>query len=46
MTPDFSDLCMMAKAEGLTYEALVAEIMAPALRRVRSRRREQVAVVA
>lgn len=46
MTPDFSDLCMMAKADGLTYEALVAEIMAPALRRVRGQKREQVAVVA
>jgi D-alanine-D-alanine ligase len=33
MTPDFSDLCVMAKAEGLGYEALVGEIMAPAVRR-------------
>jgi D-alanine-D-alanine ligase len=34
MTPEFSDLCVMAKAEGTTYAALVAEIMAPALRRL------------
>ncbi|HVZ31823.1 MAG TPA: hypothetical protein VG963_05325, partial [Polyangiaceae bacterium] len=38
MTPDFSDLCVMAKAEGLSYDALVAEIMAPALRRHRQTR--------
>jgi D-alanine-D-alanine ligase len=35
MAPDFSDLCVMAKVEGLSYNALVAEIMAPALRRAR-----------
>jgi D-alanine--D-alanine ligase len=33
MTPDFSDLCMMARAEGMAYQPLVHEIMAPALRR-------------
>lgn len=36
MTPEFSDLCVMAKAEGMTYDALVAEIMAPALNRLKS----------
>jgi D-alanine-D-alanine ligase len=46
MTPNFSDLCVMAKAESTDYHALVGEIMAPALRRVRVQRREQVAVVA
>jgi D-alanine-D-alanine ligase len=46
IAPNFSDLCMMAKAEGTSYEALVAEIMAPALRRLKAARREQVAVVA
>jgi D-alanine-D-alanine ligase len=42
MAPNFSDLCVMAKAEGTTYEALVAEIMAPAVRRFRAQRREHV----
>jgi D-alanine-D-alanine ligase len=37
MAPNFSDLCVMAKVENLSYSALVAEIMAPALRRQRSR---------
>lgn len=46
MAPNFSDLCMMAKAEGTSYEKLVGEIMAPAVRRVRGQKREQVAVVA
>jgi len=36
MTPDFSDLCVMAKVEGLDYASLVAEIMAPAVHRCRS----------
>jgi D-alanine-D-alanine ligase len=38
MAPNFSDLCVMAKVEDLSYNALVAEIMAPAVRRYRSRR--------
>jgi D-alanine-D-alanine ligase len=46
IAPNFSDLCMMAKAEGTSYEALVAEIMAPAVRRLRASRRADVAVVA
>jgi D-alanine-D-alanine ligase len=46
MAPNFSDLCVMAKAEGVSYEQLVAEIMAPAVRRFRAQRREQVSVVA
>jgi D-alanine-D-alanine ligase len=37
MAPNFSDLCVMAKVEDTTYDALVAEIMAPAVRRHRSR---------
>lgn len=36
MAPNFSDLCVMAKSEGTEYEALVAEILAPAVRRTRS----------
>lgn len=46
IAPNFSDLCMMVKAENRTYDQLVAEIMAPALRRLRDKRREQVAVSA
>jgi D-alanine-D-alanine ligase len=42
IAPNFSDLCMMSKAENRNYEQLVAEIMAPALRRLRDKRREQV----
>ena len=37
MAPNFSDLCVMAKVEDLSYNALVAEIMAPAVRRYRAR---------
>jgi D-alanine-D-alanine ligase len=37
MAPDFSDLCVMAKVEALDYEALVAEIMAPAIKRQQAR---------
>ncbi|MDB4977692.1 MAG: D-alanine--D-alanine ligase, partial [Myxococcaceae bacterium] len=37
MAPNFSDLCVMAKVEQTSYDALVAEIMAPAVKRVRSR---------
>jgi D-alanine-D-alanine ligase len=44
IAPNFSDLCMMVKAEERTYDQLVAEIMAPALRRLRDKRREQVSV--
>jgi len=33
MAPNFSDLCVMAKVEGTSYDALVAEILAPGLRR-------------
>lgn len=46
IAPNFSDLCVMAKAEGTSYEKLVAEIMAPALRRLRERRREQAPAMA
>jgi D-alanine-D-alanine ligase len=46
MAPNFSDLCVMAKAEGTSYDDLVAEIMAPAVRRFRAQKREQVSVVA
>jgi len=34
MTAGWSDLCMIAEAEGLSYDALIGRIMAPALRRL------------
>ena len=34
IAPNFSDLCMMIKAENRSYEQLVSEIMGPALRLV------------
>jgi D-alanine-D-alanine ligase len=33
LTPGWSDLCMIADAAGLTYEALIGRILAPAIRR-------------
>jgi D-alanine-D-alanine ligase len=33
MAPNFSDLCVMANAEGTGYEKLVGEILAPGVRR-------------
>ena len=33
LTPGFSDLCQIATAAGIDYTSLVAEILAPALRR-------------
>jgi D-alanine-D-alanine ligase len=39
LTPDWSDLCMISKAAGLTYAELIGEILAPAIRRHHERRR-------
>lgn len=39
LTPDWSDLCMIAKAAGLSYPELIGEILAPAIRRHHERRR-------
>lgn len=33
MTPDYSNLCLIAKGAGLDYVSLIGEIMAPAMRR-------------
>ncbi len=33
LTPEWSDLCIIAKAAGLSYEALIGRILAPAIRR-------------
>lgn len=38
LTPDWSDLCLIAKAAGMDYPALVAAILRPALRRLRAQR--------
>ncbi|TNF25961.1 MAG: D-alanine--D-alanine ligase [Deltaproteobacteria bacterium] len=40
LTPGWSDLCMIATAADLDYESLIAEIMAPALRRFEDQTRE------
>ena len=39
IAPNFSDLCVMANVESISYEALVREIMTPALRRLREANR-------
>jgi D-alanine-D-alanine ligase len=41
LAPGFSDLCVIAAGAGMDYRALVGEIMAPALRRLRERRKER-----
>jgi len=38
LTPDWSDLCLIAQAAGMSYRDLIGEILAPALRRHRLRR--------
>ena len=39
LTPDWSDLCMIAKAADLSYRELIGEILAPAIRRYHELRR-------
>lgn len=39
LTPDWSDLCMIAKSAGMAYRDLVGEILAPAIRRFNERKR-------
>lgn len=38
MTPDYSDLCLIAKGAGMDYVSLIGEIMAPAMRRLQMMR--------
>jgi D-alanine-D-alanine ligase len=38
MTPGWSDLCLIADAAGIRYDALIGEIMAPAFARMRAGR--------
>lgn len=39
LAPGFSDLCVIGEAAGLQYRDLIGEILAPALRRLRERKR-------
>jgi D-alanine-D-alanine ligase len=41
LTPDYSDLVLIAKACGMEYDQLIAEIMTGGLRRMRDKRREE-----
>lgn len=41
LSPGFSDLCIIADAAGMSYRALIGEILSPALRRLREKRREK-----
>src|SRR6185436_15769512 len=41
LTPGYSDLVLIAKAIGIQYDQLIAEIMAGGLRRMREKRREE-----
>ncbi len=41
LTPDYSDLVLISKAVGMTYDQLIAEIMTGGLRRLREKRREE-----
>lgn len=38
LTPGWSDLCLVAESAGLTYEALIGRVLAPALDRLRVKR--------
>jgi D-alanine-D-alanine ligase len=40
LTPDWSDLCLIAKGANMAYRDLIGEILAPAIRRLRERDRE------
>lgn len=44
LTPGWSDLCIIAESAGMDYRTLIGAIMAPAIRRVKAKRREQMAV--
>ena len=42
LTPGFSDFCVIAEATGMDYRTLIGEIMAPAFKRMREKRRQNV----
>lgn len=41
LTPDWSDICLIAKGAGMDYRTLIGEILAPAIRRYQERERER-----
>jgi len=41
LSPGFSDFCVIAEAAGIDYRTLIGEIMAPALRRWREKRKQR-----
>jgi D-alanine-D-alanine ligase len=41
LTPGYSDLVLIAKAAGMTYDLLIGEVMSGGLRRLRDKRREE-----
>lgn len=41
LTPDWSDLCLIAKSAGMDYKALINEILSPAVRRFKQKSRTQ-----
>jgi D-alanine-D-alanine ligase len=41
LTPDYSDLVLIAKAAGMDYRALIGEILAGGLKRMREKRRSE-----
>ncbi|HEY3359819.1 MAG TPA: ATP-grasp domain-containing protein [Polyangia bacterium] len=41
LTPDYSDLVLIAKAAGMDYRTLIAEILAGGMKRLREKRREE-----
>jgi D-alanine-D-alanine ligase len=40
LTPDYSDLCLIARAAGIEYRTLIGEILEGGLKRLRDKRRE------
>lgn len=46
LTPGWSDLCLIAEASGMSYRDLIGEIMTPAVRRLREKRRSRTLALA
>ncbi|HUH06035.1 MAG TPA: ATP-grasp domain-containing protein, partial [Kofleriaceae bacterium] len=41
LTPDYSDLILISKAAGMSYDEIIAEVMVGGLKRLRQKRREE-----
>ncbi len=41
LTPGWSDLCMIAESAGMDYRTLIGSIMAPAIKRLKAKRKQQ-----